>query len=140
VAVTHWRWLLGFIHRVAYAALVSFVVWFLWTARFDTLPLGRDLQLRIVSVLDFPVAMVSEQMPLDGWRSIDPFSRDQMGHNEPNEKVLLWHLRLAMPVYVVLFYLPNLVLWIVRRFRKGSRPKEAPATTHQHEEQSVLRS
>lgn len=84
--------------------------------------------------------MVSEQMPLDGWRSIDPFSRDQMGHNEPNEKVLLWHLRLAMPVYVVLFYLPNLVLWIVRRFRKGSRPKEAPATTHQHEEQSVLRS
>src|SRR4051794_20285246 len=109
--------LLGFSHRVTYAALISFVVWFLWTARFDTLPFGRDLQLRIVSVLDFPVAIVSEQMPLQGWRSIDPFTRDQMGHNEPNEKVLLWHLRLAMPVYVVLFYLPNLVLSIMRRLR-----------------------
>jgi amino acid transporter len=127
LAVRRWRWLLGFIHRIAYAVLVSFVVWFLWTARFDTLSLGRDFQLGIVKVLDFPVAMVSERMPLTGWRSIDPFTRDQMGHNEPNEKVLLWHLRLAVPVYVVLFYLPNLFIWIVRRFRNRSREDAAVA-------------
>lgn len=101
--MNRFRWLFIFIHRVAYATLIRFIVWFLWTARFDTLPLGRDLQLGIVKVLDFPVAMVRERMPLTGWLSIDPFSRDQMGHNEPNEKVLLWHLRLAVPVYVVLF-------------------------------------
>jgi hypothetical protein len=127
--VNRLRWLLGFIHRVAYATLISFVVWFLWTARFDTLPLGRDLQLGIVKVLDFPVAMLSERMPLTGWLSIDPFTRDQMGHNEPNEKVLLWHLRTAVPVYVVLFYLPNLVMWIVRRFGNGRGSKEAHAAT-----------
>jgi hypothetical protein len=98
MAVSRLRCLLGFIHRVAYATLISFVVWFLWTARFDRLPLDRDLQLGIVKVLDFPVAMVSERMPLTGWLSIDPFTRDQMGHNEPNEKVLLRHLRLAVPV------------------------------------------
>ena len=121
-----WQPLVGVVHRVAYAALISFIVWFLWTARFNTLPFGRDLQLGIVKVLDFPVAMVSEQMPRTGWRAIDPFTSDQMGHNEPDEKVLLWHLRLALPVYVVLFYLPNIAMWIVRRLRNG-RPKEAPA-------------
>jgi hypothetical protein len=44
----------GFVHRVMYAVLISFIVWFLWTARFDTLPLGRGLQLGTVKVLDFP--------------------------------------------------------------------------------------
>jgi hypothetical protein len=32
-----------------------------------------------------------------------------MGHNEPTERVLLLHLRLAVPVYVALFYLPKVV-------------------------------
>jgi hypothetical protein len=106
---------------MVYAAVISFIVWFLWTARFNTLPLGRGPQLGIVKVLDFPVAMVSEQMPSAGWRAIDPFTSDQIGHNEPDEKLLLWHARLAIPVYVALFYIPNVVTSIVRRLRK---PKE----------------
>lgn len=113
-----WRWLIGFVHRVAYATLISFVTWFLWTARFDTLPLGRDLQLGIVNVLAYPVAMVSERTPIDGWHAIDPFVDQPVGHNEPNERVLLWHLRLAVPVYVALFYVPNLVAWIIRVRRR----------------------
>jgi len=110
---------------VVYAALISFIVWFLWTARFNTLPLGRDLQLGIVKVLDFPVAMVSERMPLTGWRAIDPFTSDQLGHNEPDEKLLLWHARLAIPVYVMLFYVPSVVMWIVRRLRNGRTKQTA---------------
>lgn len=33
------------------------------------------------------------------------------------QQVLWNHVRFAVPVYVVLFYLPNLVMWFVRWFR-----------------------
>jgi hypothetical protein len=128
VAVKRWRPVIGFIHRVTYAMLIGFITWFLWIARFDTLPFDRDIQTGMIKVLSFPVALVSEQTPITGWKAIDPFTKDIVGHNEPNEKVLLWHLRLAVPVYVVLFYLPNLGTWIIRRARR-KRHSQATAPT-----------
>lgn len=111
------RLVIGFVHRLAYATLIGFVTWFLWTARFDTLPLGHDLQLAVVRILAAPVVPASRLTSDTGWKAIDPFTSDVVGHNEPSEKLLLWHLRLAIPVYVSLFYLPSLVRWLIHRAR-----------------------
>jgi hypothetical protein len=117
--VSRSRHAIGFIHRVVYATLIGFITWFLWTARYDTLPLGRDAQNAIVKVLAAPVAFVSRLTPPAGWKALDPFTSDVVGHNEPNEKLLLWHLRLAVPTYVVIFYIPSLIRLLVRRARRA---------------------
>ncbi len=40
----------------------------------------------------------------------------------------LWqHLRIAVPTYVFIFYLPNLIMRLHRRRRNKARDKAAPA-------------
>ena len=110
----------GAIHRFAYAVLLGMVTWFLYTARFDTLPFGADVQIMLTKIVGLPVAIVSQLLPQGAWHAIDPFAEYPFAHNEPHERLLLLHLRLAVPVYVALFYVPNVVGALYRRF---SRPE-----------------
>lgn len=109
------RYAAGFIHRAAYATLTAIVVWILYVFPFD--PGSYRFRLAAVKVLDWPVAMVSRQMP-PSLKAIDPFSDYPFAHNERAEYVLLLHLRLAVPVYILLFYLPSLIAAGLARLRR----------------------
>jgi hypothetical protein len=106
-----------------YAAFLALLTWFSCAAPLGTHPHTQGL---ICKVLDWPVATVGQLFPR--WYGVDVFYGGRScDFCKPIDFV--WsHTRLAVPVYVVLFYLPNFVVWIVRRFRNG-RSKEAPAVT-----------
>jgi hypothetical protein len=116
--MTRGKRLIGFINRVAYAMLVSGFVWYLTLVPFTMTPLGRGAHLVFVKVLDFPVAMVSSVLP---WqlKGIDPFSSERQPERANMWELLHAHVRVAVPVYVTLFYVPNAIAFFLgRRLRK----------------------
>src|SRR5688572_23379782 len=98
--------LVGLIHRTVYATLFALVSWMACA-----MPLGPrvGLQTFTCKVLDWPVATAGLLFP--GWKGVDVFYGGvKCDFCTPSE--LLWgHLLLAVPVYVVLFYLPLLFVW-----------------------------
>lgn len=117
----------GLIHRFVYGALLGAFVWYLTAVPYTMTPIPHVIHHPLLVVLDFPVALVSEHLPWQ-FKGIDTFSSERQPERSNEWEYLYGHLRTAVPVYVVLFYLPNIMLWIVRRPRNG-RPKEAPAAT-----------
>jgi hypothetical protein len=67
-------------------------------------------------LIDFPVAAVSRFLPPGG---DELFS----SHGSPTPEYLWHYLRVAVPVYMLLFYLPNLLRGGWERLR---RRREAP--------------
>ena len=112
-------------HRVAYAAALAFFVF-----DFAVLPIGVGGPVlgTLLAVLNLPVAVVGLALPCDQ-RGLD----FPVGHcHWPNQTLFLHHLRLAIPVYVALFYLPNLVSLIRKRrkARGGASAKVLSAPNH----------
>lgn len=106
----------GFFHRVAYAVALSLLVW-----DFYVLPLGLNLGIwsSVLSVLNAPVAAVGLLIPCPE-RGLDaPFLQCHHEGGQSGPQFFFSHLRLAVPVYVLLFYLPNLIRagWARKRGR-----------------------
>jgi hypothetical protein len=112
-----WRYFVGLGHRLAYATTLGLLTWYLYMMPCPALDM--DLRRVIVAILDLPVAIVSQVLPGSWWKGIDVFSVNPFGHGLAPELVLVRHLRLAIPVYVLLFYLASLCRLAGYRFRKS---------------------
>ena len=107
------RWLVGLCNRVAYASLLGVYVWLGAT----TPSLWSIGPLRLLTrVCDFPVALAGLVVPahplfidlffgrgIQEWAFVSP------------PQVLLWHLRVSIPVYVLLFYALGQIASALRR-------------------------
>jgi hypothetical protein len=89
---------------------------------FTEILLSRIVHDWLLKLLDLPVAAVSSLLPWQ-WKGIDVWSSERQPDYGSIWKMLYVHLRTAVPVYVILFYLPNAIAWIVRRVRR--RPASA---------------
>jgi hypothetical protein len=107
--------LVGLVHRFVYATLFALVSWLSCV-----MPLGEraEWQTWTCKVLDWPVATVGLLFPR--WKGVDVFY-DGVRCDFCSPAELMWgHLVLAVPVYVVLFYVLPFVLWLVRKWRSRS--------------------
>ena len=106
----------GLFDRAAYATCAALALFILLAAPFPANPILRNSQLAFCYLLDLPVAVVSHLTP---WHTFDLFFEPgRFGHNNPDAfKLLLLHLRVAIPTYIALFYLPNFVLLAARAVR-----------------------
>ena len=118
------RYLIGFIHRVVYATLIGLLTWFTCATPFGE---HRRLQTLICQVFDWPVATAGRLFKT--WHGLDVFYGGRScDFCQPIDFV--WsHLQLAVPVYVLLFYVPTLVRWIVRRRRSKGKDVSLAAST-----------
>jgi hypothetical protein len=114
--------LLGLCHRIAYATTFALAGLLL-----AVMPLGLKLDPTGVTthVLNLPVAAVGLILP-DEWQGIDLwFSQQEWGYLHFSE-TLIRHLRLAIPVYVLLFYVPSLFRGAVKWGRGRRRRHDEP--------------
>ena len=114
------RRLLSACHRFAYAALVSALVWI-----FAQLPMQMnppELGARILLVLDWPIAVATQVLPcrefaVDLWYAgAAPDGCPQGFANQVSTREWFFnHMRVGIPVYLFLFYVPDLLAWLRRR-------------------------
>ncbi len=106
---------IGFVIRLVIAILISLLVWWLATTPFDRLPLSRNAIIAFVRILDFPVALSGELLyPIRGMELV--FN----DHNSwcdfcPAGGMFRLQMRIAIPTYFVLMYIPNIFLAVARR-------------------------
>ena len=117
------RYVIGFFHRLAYAVALGFVSFTL-----AAVPLGIDSDTEQVAsfVVGLPLALAWRLLPLN-WRGIDVISRGSFGEWLNFREALFYHLRAAVPTYLVLFYLPNAVAMVWRAMRRRVRTKTVPS-------------
>lgn len=111
------RVLTGFVHRVVYAMLFALLAWHACTWPFGNSIAQRRVATAVCYTLNLPTAIIGRVT--SPYRGIDVFF-DRGGEwcDFCSAQQILWnHVRFAVPVYVVLFYLPNLVMCFVRWFR-----------------------
>lgn len=117
------RHFVGFCNRVAYATVLGLAAWglMMWP---PFTPLAGRIYGYAAILLDLPIALANLLLPLD-WRGLDlVFDRGlTIGTSTPG--FLFRHLRVAIPVYVLLFYLPSLLLGSWRRWRRRGRAVES---------------
>lgn len=115
------RLLVGFIHRVVYATLFALLAWHACTWAFGESVSQRRIATAVCYAFNFPTAIVGRITA--PYRGMDPFF-DRGGEwcdFCSAQQVLWYHVRFAVPFYVVLFYLPTVMFWIFRRWRTRSK-------------------
>lgn len=100
--------------RLILSVLISLMVWWLFTTPFDRLPLPRSVVPVIVRVLDFPVALAGEVLPIRGMELVFDNHDTWCDFCQPGE-MFRQQMRLAIPVYLLLLYVPNLILSVAHR-------------------------
>ena len=105
---------IGFAVRLIASIVISLTVWWLFTTPFDRIPLPRSVVTVLVRVLDFPVALAGEVLPIRGMELVFDDHDTWCDFCQPVEMVRL-QLRLAIPVYLVLLYVPALLRPPARR-------------------------
>lgn len=118
---------IGLSNRLVYAFFLAAVSFGLWV-----FPLGLHLDFAgvVARVLNLPVALAGLALPLE-LRGLDTwFHRSAVDPGNPTG-TLVRHLRNAIPVYVLLFYVPNLLRagrgWRQRRRAADGQPSAAAA-------------
>src|SRR5258706_12729094 len=110
------RYLISFIHRCVYASFCAMLGWY--SCVFPPSVRWQALVQKVLCYgLTYPIAVIGRLTR--PYRGMDVFF-DRGGEwcDFCSAQQVLWnHVRFAVPVYVVLFYLPTLALWIVRRLR-----------------------
>jgi hypothetical protein len=109
---------------MGYAVVLAGATWAMLVV-----PLGVEdsrVATAVVYVFVFPVAVAGAWLPSEA-RGIDLFFWPGAIHGMPAADILLRHLRIAIPVYVLLFYLPNLFRGLYRwiKARDGARQPES---------------
>ena len=120
---------IGLAHRVAYAALISALVWALVLSPSDAMladPYGPSTWL--VRLVDLPIAVATQALPcdefaLDLWFTI---RGERACPGVPEREAFFQHMRVGIPVYVFLFYVPNILIGAARWWRGRASSKPAP--------------
>lgn len=110
------RIVIGFLLRLAAATALSLFVWWLAVTPFDRLPFPRSVvTIAVIKVLNFPVALAGELLyPIRGMQLL--FDRyDTWCDFCPPDEMFRLQMRIAIPTYVLLLYVPALIQWIARR-------------------------
>lgn len=127
----HDRWpsrrqLIGLCHRIAYATLMSVLIWIGATIPIGPVK-GSDPLLVAVTAADLPIALATQALPctefaIDLWFTV----HCPPPQEESVPRLFVNHLRVGIPVYVLLFYLPAIVRAALRR-RGGTSRGRQPA-------------
>ena len=114
-------WLQGFCNWCAYALLLGLATWlFAWLPA----PVASNQGfVFVLSAVNAPVAFISYVFPFS-WQAVDLVFGRNLPHTLNSASFLAQHLRTAVPTYIVLFYLPNL-LRAARRRWSASRATKA---------------
>jgi hypothetical protein len=111
------RHLLGFIHRVAYAGLFALISWHACTWPFGESSTQRTVVAAVCYTFNAPTAVVGRiTAPYRGMDALFDRGGEWCDFCSP-QQVLWYHIRFAVPIYVVLFYIPTVAAWIIRRWR-----------------------
>lgn len=108
------RLILGFIVRLIASAVISFTVWWLFVTPFDRLPLPASAVTVIVRLLDFPVALAGEVLPIRGMELVFDDHGTWCDFCSVGE-MFRQQMRIAIPTYLLLFYVPTLLRRVARR-------------------------
>jgi len=109
------RIFIRFTLRFLVATVISLLVWWLSTTPFDRLPLPRTVIITTVRLLNFPVALAGELFyPI---RGIQLLFEDYSTWCDfcPVGEMFRQQMRIAIPTYLVLLYIPAAMRSIVRR-------------------------
>jgi hypothetical protein len=113
----------GLVVRCGCATLLALIGW--WSC--VTARAGETIRPAICRVLDWPVATVGLLFP-KWWAGIDAFyGRNLCDFCTPSER-LVRHLEFAIPVCILLFYIPALIKWAAEK-RGRSQPTTRPKQT-----------
>jgi len=108
------KFAIGFTLRLITSTVISLTVWWLFTTPFDRLPLPPSVVMVIVRILDFPVALAGEVLPIRGMELVlDDY--DTWCDFCPIGEMFRQQMRIAIPTYLLLLYLPTLLRWVARR-------------------------
>ncbi len=117
--------ILGLSHRLAYAALVSALV---WIGAHLPLPAGTyppsrwGVRNTLVRVLDLPIAAATQVLPCNEF-AIDLWFTGTGGEGCPHDAkgvtaFFINHMRVGVPTYLLLFYLPAIARAGRNRWRR----------------------
>lgn len=116
----------GFSHRLAYALALSLLVWNLYVL---PVGMGGNGGPVLLSLANAPVGAAALLVPCPA-RGIDaPFLQCHHQGGQSASEFFLSHLRVAVPVYMFLFYLPFLLrrakVWLSRLVGRAKEPDAA---------------
>jgi hypothetical protein len=111
------RFVIGFTLRLIISTVISLTVWWLFTTPFERLALPPSAVAVIVRVLDFPVALAGEVLPSRGMELVFD-DRGPWCDFCPTGEMFRQQMRIAIPTYPVLLYLPAAMRSIARRNRR----------------------
>jgi hypothetical protein len=114
--MSHFRRIsLGLVLRLIIATALSFIVWWLAVTPFDRLFRPRVITIGIVRILNFPVALAGELLyPIRGIQVV--FRDDDTWCDFCSlSEMFRQQVRLAIPVYLFLFYVPAALRSIARK-------------------------
>jgi hypothetical protein len=114
------RILIGFAVRLGLATLISTAVWWLVVTPFDRVPLPQAAVFMIVRVLNFPAAVAGELLPIRGFALV---FRDYSTWCDfcTLAEATRQQLRVSIPAWVLLLYIPLFLRPVVRRARLWRR-------------------
>jgi hypothetical protein len=106
------RRLLSFAVRLSAAAAIGALTWWTCGGSWQSL---REVRSFLCHVTDWPVAVVGRALFPHGHQAIDVFYHRSLCDFCTNDQVLWRHLRLAVPVYLILSYLVTGIWFLIAR-------------------------
>jgi hypothetical protein len=109
------RSVVGLALRFLVAVGIGMLTWFCCTHAYGSY---RNIQSAVCHVTDWPVAAVARLVFPNGDQAIDVFYGRSLCDFCSGPEVIWRHLRLSTPLYVLLLYVPNILVWAMRRFQR----------------------
>jgi hypothetical protein len=105
------RLILGAFHRLAYATAISVIVFLVAVQPLELSLHGATFW--TIRILDLPIATAGQLLPCNE-RGVDLWFRAEPGYSgcphNPGPEFFGNHMRIGIPAYLLLFYLPSLLL------------------------------
>ena len=102
------RFIIGFTVRLVLSVVISLAVVWLFFTPFDRIPLPQSVVVTIIRIVDFPVAFAGNVLPIRGMEVLSDNHSSWCDFCTLHE--LYWQqLRLAVPIYLLLLYVPKLI-------------------------------
>jgi hypothetical protein len=122
------RHLLGLANRVCLAALCGFLGFVPCLLPVDDdafISVPRPLWEVTCYLFNWPVAAIT-RLGIPHWVGLDVFYGGGVGEFMWPSEMLVWHMRVAIPVYTLIFYLPAALRLAWRARRQRHHPVPAP--------------
>ena len=114
----------GFVHRFAYAVLfgfLGFVPCVIPLPDDAVISLPRRLLEGICYTFNWPVSLVT-RLQIPYFVGLDVFGYRGVGEFMSIGEMLIWHMRVAVPTFLAIFYLLRLLALAVQRLRRSKPP------------------